>query len=96
MKFTERMQLIKAGYTKKEIAEMEKDLSASENGGNGSDDRLDLIAQAVAKLTDDFHEMNIRNDASGNGGGEEPDIWEKLRASLAGEDPNKDDEGGNK
>ena len=86
MKFGERMQLIKAGYTKKEIAEMEKETAG---GGNqaGTDDRLDLIAQAVAKLTDDFHEMNIRNDASGGGSGAEPDIWEKLRNSLAGENP---------
>lgn len=95
MKFTERMQLIKAGYTKKEIAEMEKDAAAGTGSNGGEDDRLDLIAQAVAKLTDDFHEMNIRNDASGNGQGGEPDIWEKLRQSLAGEDPNKDDKGGN-
>lgn len=89
MKFSERIQLIKAGYTKKEIAEMEKETAG---GGDqaGTDDRLDLIAQAVAKLTDDFHEMNIRNDASGEGSGTEPDIWEKLRNSLAGDNP--DDE----
>ena len=87
MKFVERMQLIKAGYTKKEIAEMEKETaSGGDQAGTGTDDRLDLIAQAVAKLTDDFHEMNIRNDASG-GGSSEPDIWEKLRNSLAGENP---------
>lgn len=88
MKFSERMQLIKAGYTKKEISEMEKE---TVGGGNqaGTDDRLDLIAQAVAKLTDDFHEMNIRNDASG-GSGEKQDIWQKLRNSLAGENPEDD------
>lgn len=85
MKFGERMQLIKAGYTKKEIAEMEKETDSCGDLA-GTDDRLDLIAQAVAKLTDDFHEMNIRNDASG-GSGAEADIWEKLRNSLAGENP---------
>lgn len=93
MKFGERMQLIKAGYTKKEIAEMEKE-TAGAGKETGTDDRLDLIAQAVAKLTDDFHEMNIRRDASGGGSDPEPDIWEKLRASLSGDDPNKDDKGG--
>ena len=86
MKFVERMQLIKAGYTKKEIAEMEKETAGGGDQAGTDDDRLDLIAQAVAKLTDDFHEMNIRNDASG-GGSSEPDIWEKLRNSLAGENP---------
>ena len=92
MKFGERMQLIKAGYTKKEIAEMEKETAGGvEQAGTGTDDRLDLIAQAVAKLTDDFHEMNIRNDASG-GGNSEPDIWEKLRNSLAGEAPEEKQE----
>ena len=96
MKFSERMQLIKAGYSKKEIAEMEKEAAGAGNE-TGADDRLDLIAQAVAKLTDDFHEMNIRRDASGNGSGQEPDIWEKLRASLTGEEPkNNDDNGGAK
>jgi len=89
MKFGERMQLIKAGYTKKEIAEMEKETVSGGDKAGTEDDRLDLIAQAVAKLTDDFHEMNIRNDAS-VGGSNEPDIWEKLRNSLAGEDPNND------
>lgn len=92
MKFGERMQLIKAGYTKKEIAEMEKETaSGGDQAGTGTDDRLDLIAQAVAKLTDDFHEMNIRNDASG-GVSNEPDIWEKLRNSLAGEAPEEKQE----
>lgn len=95
MKFGERMQLIKAGYTKKEIAEMEKDAAGAGNE-SGTDDRLDLIAQAVAKLTDDFHEMNIRRDASGDGNGGEPDIWEKLRASLAGEDLKGNDDNGGK
>lgn len=95
MKFGERMQLIKAGYTKKEIAEMEKE-SAGAGNEAGTDDRLDLIAQAVAKLTDDFHEMNIRRDASGGGSDPEPDIWEQLRAKLSGEDPENNDNGGEK
>lgn len=93
MKFTERMQLIKAGYTKKEIAEMEKEeTKAPAASVTGPDERLDLIAQALAKLTDDVHEMHMRDDAAGGNNEPEVNIYEVLRKQLEGEDPDKNKE----
>ena len=85
MKLTERMALIKAGYTKTEIAEMEKETldgdSISESSG---DDRLDTIAQAIVKMNERIDKINIINSAteSGTNETEKGDIFSELRGII--------------
>lgn len=89
MKFNERIALIKAGYTKQEIAEMERE-SVEETQtpvSTESDDRLEIIAQSIANLNNRINEMNIINsvdqdDQGGDQGGDQTDIFDELRNMI--------------
>ena len=89
MKFNERIALIKAGYTKQEIAEMEKE-SVEETQSpvsTESDDRLEIIAQSIANLNNRINEMNIINsvdqdDQGGDQGSDQTDIFDELRNMI--------------
>ena len=85
MKLTERMALIKAGYTKTEIAEMEKEpLDGDSISVSSGDDRLDTIAQALVKMNERIDKINIINSAteSGNNETEKGDIFSELRGII--------------
>lgn len=94
MKLTERMALIKAGYTKSEIAEMEKEtLNGDSISDSSGDDRLDTIAQAIVKMNERIDKINIINSAteSGNNGTEKDDIFSELRGIIENKPENKED-----
>lgn len=89
MKFNERITLIKAGYTKQEIAEMEKETAEETQSpvSNESDDRLEVIAQSIANLNNRINQMNIINsvdqdDNGGDQGDNHADIFYELRNML--------------
>lgn len=89
MKFNERITLIKAGYTKQEIAEMEKETVEGNQSSvsTESDDRLEIIAQSIANLNNRINEMNIINsvdqdDQGGNQGDDQTDIFDELRNMI--------------
>ena len=86
MKFNERITLIKAGYTKQEIAEMEKETveETQSPASTENDDRLEVIAQSIANLNDRINKMNIINsvdqdDQGGDQGENQTDIFDELR-----------------
>lgn len=94
MKLTERMALIKAGYTKTEIAEMEKEtLDGDSISVSSGDDRLDTIAQALVKMNERIDKINIINSAteSGNNETEKGDIFSELRGIIENKPDAKED-----
>lgn len=89
MKFNERITLIKAGYTKQEIAEMEKEYveNTQSSVSSENDDRLEIIAQSIANLNNRINEMNIINsvdqdDQGGDQGYDQTDIFDELRNMI--------------
>lgn len=89
MKFNERITLIKAGYTKQEIAEMEKESVGETQSpvSTESDDRLEIIAQSIANLNNRINEMNIINsvdqdDQGGDQDTDQTDIFDELRNMI--------------
>lgn len=96
MKFNERITLIKAGYTKQEIAEMEKE-SVEETQfsvSSKSDDRLNIIAESIKKLNERIDNINIINsvdqddkggdqdDKGGDQGTDQTNIFDELRNMI--------------
>lgn len=89
MKFNEKITLIKAGYTKQEIAEMEKEAAEETQSpvSTESDDRLEIIAQSIANLNNRINEMNIINsvdqdEQGGDQGTVQTDIFDELRNMI--------------
>ena len=94
MKLTERMALIKAGYTKSEIAEMEKEtLNGDTISESSGDERLDTIAQAIVKMNERIDKINIIHSAteSGNNETKKDDIFSELRGIIENKPETKED-----
>lgn len=98
MKFNERITLIKAGYTKQEIAEMEKESVEGNQSSvsTESDDRLKIIAESIKKLNERIDNINIINSANQDDQGcdqgeDQTDIFDELRARIENNPFNKED-----